>query len=400
MTTAWTPETIEALEAAVRDGVLVEGHHVDFKRELATGTAGNKGLAKDLAAFAVDGGQIIIGVDEDGDGPPTVRPFQLAGLKERVDQIARSAVTPPLAVRCVELPTPEDSTQGCLLVVVPPSPAAPHQAAERLWGRSDTTNYVLPPSEVGALYERRALRRADIEALLDGEIARDPTPEDLRQLGHLFVVAQPESADDEMFFRALTEQNFSTWVHKTLLPKLFTSRWAPDIATVGSSSRRARGWAVHDYCISEERAVRPNGEQPARENHLLDMEVHEDGGVRLFSARATDIRNDAVKFVDIVVSGLILRVVETACTVADTASFRGSWHFGVALTNIRGAVSHEASQNLMASPTRFSEDTYRRVGAATYEEIMTDVVGVASKLAAPLLRAFQSPFDLRSLHRS
>lgn len=400
VTTAWTPETIGALEASIREGVLVEGHHVDFKRELAVGAAGNKGLAKDLAAFAADGGQIIIGVDEHADGPPTVRTFQLAGLKERVDQIARSAVSPPLAVRCVELPTPEDSTRGCLIVIVPASPMAPHQAAERLWGRGDTTNYVLPPSEISALYERRAQRRANIDALLDKEIDRDPTPDDLRQLGHLFVVAQPESADDEMFYRALAEQSFSTWVHETLLPRLVPTRWAPDIVTAGSSSRRARGWAVHNYCISEERSVRPNGDLPAREKHLLDMEVHEDGGVRLFSARATDICNDAVMFVDIVVAGLILRVVETARTVADTASFRGSWQFGVALTNIRGAVSHEASQNLMANPTGFSEDTYRRAGSATYEEIVTDVVVVASRLAAPLLRAFRSPFDLRCLHRS
>lgn len=115
MTTAWTPGTIDALEDAVHTRVLVEGLHVDFKREVAIGAVGNKGLAKDLAAFAVDGGQIIIGVDENDHGPPTVRPVLLAGLKERVDQIARSAVAPPLAARCVELPTTEDPTRGCLI---------------------------------------------------------------------------------------------------------------------------------------------------------------------------------------------------------------------------------------------------------------------------------------------
>ncbi len=359
-------------------------------------------MAKDLAAFAVDGGQIIIGVDENDHGPPTVRPVVLAGLKERVDQIARSAVAPPLAVRCVELPTTEDPTRGCLIVVVPSSPAAPHQAVERLWGRGDTTNYVMPPAEISALYERRALRRADVDALLDAEIARDPTPVDLRQLGHLFVVAQPWAADDELFLRALAGQNFSTWLHKTLSPTLAPSGWAPDIANASSSCRRARGWAVHDYCISEARAVRPNGELAAREKHLLDMEVHEDGGVRLFAGRATDIVGDAARFMDVVVAGLVLRVVETARTVADTTGFFGSWQFGVALTNMRGAVSHEASMNFMANPSGFSESTYRRTCAATYEDLTTDVVAVASLLASPLLRGFQSPFDLNSLrtHRS
>jgi hypothetical protein len=159
---------------------------------------------------------------------------------------------------------------------------------------------------------------------------------------------------------------------------------------------------VHDYCISEERAVRPNGQLPARENHLLDMEVHEDGGIRLFSGRATDILGDGVRFMDIAVAGLILRVAEAARTVANTAGFYGSWEFGVALTNVRGAVSFEASRDLMASPSGFSESTYRRTGAATYEDLRAGVVAVASKLVAPLLRGFQSPFDLNSLsaHRS
>jgi len=122
VSTAWTRETIDALKAAVENGVLVEGHHMDFKREIPVGAIGNKGLAKDLAAFSVDGGQIIVGVDENQSGGTTARPVPLAGLKERVDQIARTAVSPPLAVRCVELSTTEDASQGCLIVFVPKGP--------------------------------------------------------------------------------------------------------------------------------------------------------------------------------------------------------------------------------------------------------------------------------------
>lgn len=188
----------------------------------------------------------------------------------------------------------------------------------------------------------------------------------------MFVVAQPDANDDELFFRWLPEQNFSAWMHGTLLRTLVPSAWSPDIPG-GSVCRRARGWAIHDYCISEDRRVRSNGELPARENRLLDMEVQEDGGVRLFCARATDARTDGMRFLDIVVAGLILRVAETARTIAETASFWGSWRFGIAVTNVRGAVSYQASQNFMANPTGFSEDSYRRVGAVTYEELTSDV---------------------------
>ena len=201
MPAAWIPSTISALEEAVRDGLLVESHYLDFKRELAPGAGGNKALAKDLASFAIDGGQIVVGVDEDQAGaPPTVRPVVLAGLKERVDQVARSAVTPPLHVRCVELPGETDPSYGCLVIIVPPSPSAPHQAAERLWGRGDTTNHVLSTGEIDGIYNNRARRLACVDVLLEEEIGRDPTPTDLRELGHLFVVAQPDTVDDELLF--------------------------------------------------------------------------------------------------------------------------------------------------------------------------------------------------------
>lgn len=394
MTGAWIPETLEALERALRDGLLVEGHHADFKRELPGGAAANKALAKDLAAFAIDGGRLFIGVDESP--TPVVQHVDLAGLKERIDQIARSSVTPPLSVRCIELPAAADPATGCLIVVVPPSPSAPHQASERFWGRGDTTNHVLSSSEVAVLYERRAQRHADMNMLLDGEVSRDPTPEDMRELGHMFVVAEPEGSDDELFLRALGENRFSTWVHKSLHPTFVRSQWAPDIPSVSSFSRRAHGWAVHDYCISEERRVRPNGEIPPDERNLLDMEVHEDGGVRLFSSRATDVRDGTKYFVDAVVAGLVLRVVETARAVAETAGFYGTWQFGVAVTNIRDAISHHASRDFSMTATGFSEDSFRRAAAATYEEL-DDVIKVASKLTAPLLRGFQSPFTLDTL---
>jgi hypothetical protein len=400
MAIAWIPESTLALESAIGAGILVEGHQVDFKRQLTAGAAGNKATAKDLAAFAVDGGQIVVGVDENAPGPPTILPIELAGLKERVDQIARSSVAPPLAVRCVELPLAEDPTRGCLVIVVPASPLAPHQADGRFWGRGDTTNRVLAPSEVEALYAGRSRSRADISAVLRAEVDRDPTPDELRDLGHLFVVAQPEFGDEELLLWALPgDGDFVSWVHKILYPTLVTSRWAPDIHGASTWSRRARGWAIHDYCISEGRRIRPNGDHPARENHLFDMEVQEDGGVRLFCARATDIVGGSRRFMDLVVCGLIVRVVETAKCVADTASFWGRWQFGVALTNVRDSVSYEASLNAMGKSTAFSEDTYLRTGTATYEELSADALAVGARLVAPLLRGFQSPLDILSLRR-
>ncbi|MCU1621302.1 MAG: hypothetical protein JWL79_147 [Frankiales bacterium] len=77
---------------AASHGLLEEGHHLDIKRELAGGAGQNKEAAKDMASFAVDGGLLIYGVDE-VTTPPTAAPIPLAGLAERLEQIALTAVT-------------------------------------------------------------------------------------------------------------------------------------------------------------------------------------------------------------------------------------------------------------------------------------------------------------------
>jgi hypothetical protein len=73
---AWPPRTEEQLRSAARSGLLVEGHKLGLKRELKGGDSGNEEIAKDIAAFSLDGGAIIIGVDEDTD-PPSLHPWNL-----------------------------------------------------------------------------------------------------------------------------------------------------------------------------------------------------------------------------------------------------------------------------------------------------------------------------------
>jgi hypothetical protein len=57
------------LRSMVAQGLLDEGHSVELKRQLPPGKAANVELAKDLGQFTIDGGVLIIGVDE-GDGRP------------------------------------------------------------------------------------------------------------------------------------------------------------------------------------------------------------------------------------------------------------------------------------------------------------------------------------------
>jgi len=106
---------------------------------IPTTKGSNAELARDLASLAVDGGLLLIGVDEDDLGrAKDIVGTALAGLPERIDSIARSRVDPPLVV--LSHPAIEDPDRpgvGRLLVEVPPSARAPHLVDHIYYGRGD-----------------------------------------------------------------------------------------------------------------------------------------------------------------------------------------------------------------------------------------------------------------------
>jgi Putative DNA-binding domain len=139
----WLPDTEDRLREMLDHGLLSERHTVDFKEQLDSGKGANKEHARDLAQFGPDGGVLIVGVNDDGQ----LTPIQLAGQRERIDQIARTIPDPPMHVRIEEIPAAGQPAKGYLLVVVAPSPDAPHQVDGRYYGRGDTTKHVLSDAE-------------------------------------------------------------------------------------------------------------------------------------------------------------------------------------------------------------------------------------------------------------
>ena len=134
------PRTWQDVVDAAAGGLIDESAWVDLKRELAT--AGGRAhhnveVAKDLAAMAVDGGMLAIGVTDDHSRAGEVVGVELDGLADRITAIAGRAVSPPVTVRCIPVPDPATPGRGCLLVLVAPSPLAPHMVDKSYWGRTD-----------------------------------------------------------------------------------------------------------------------------------------------------------------------------------------------------------------------------------------------------------------------
>jgi len=112
--------------------------------------------------MTVDGGTLLYGVDEDENGRVTLAaPIELAGQRERIDQIVQTSIMEPPTIYVSELPREEAPEQGYLLVTVPQSPRAPHQVVVgndlRYYGRGTvsptrwTTIPTFEPSAAGSL---------------------------------------------------------------------------------------------------------------------------------------------------------------------------------------------------------------------------------------------------------
>jgi hypothetical protein len=199
-----------------------------------------------------------------------------------------------------------------------------------------------------------------------------------------------------MFRSGLGEEQFYEWFNRELLNKVHRSGPAPDIDSAGNRSVRANGWAAHNYCISPARTIRPNGEHPAKESHLIDLEVRADGGVRLFNGRATDAFQQMEVVLEAVVATSVLRTVQTAVAVAQTGRYLGSWHLGVAANNLHGKVSYAATRGVSRHSGGYSEDAYRSTATLTHEELVA-VEPALTKLVGPLLHGLDSPYDLTSV---
>jgi hypothetical protein len=229
---------------------------------------------------------------------------------------------PPIHVHIDILPSGTPGT-GYLLVVVPPE-GIPRQVDGRYFGRGDTTRIVLPDVEVTRLHQLAAQSQRGIDRLLDEEIARDPTvPADWRQHAHLFVVAQPVLDQPERLQQVLGTDGDKGWrdflqgrVQSAPAGVPLEPSWIPDIPPLATMTRRARGWALSsDYILPQRTAPLDAGPPSIQdlEPRLLDVEINEDGGVRLFCARASAPRQFGGTALDVAVEAVILVSPSGSC---------------------------------------------------------------------------------------
>jgi hypothetical protein len=140
----WAPHAWSDVVEAAAGGLLDESHWVDLKQELPAGKrTHNTELAQDLASLAIDGGLLVVGIEDHDSRAGKVCGVELARIADRVDQVARDKVRPSLGV-----------------------PAQQRFLGGAREGRSCSLGMVVEPGRLGSeeVADRGALRERPMEA--------------------------------------------------------------------------------------------------------------------------------------------------------------------------------------------------------------------------------------------
>ncbi|MBP2707363.1 ATP-binding protein [Microbispora sp. RL4-1S] len=406
----WTPKTEADLKRALEDGLIKESHHLDLKKIPDT-KGDNRESAKDMASFAIDGGTLIMGVPEDKEKRTFfLEPKPLNGLAEKAEEIARSIPDPALTILTEEIPSDSDPTRGFLIVHIPASPVAPHMVDGKYYGRGDKTKYVLSDAEVTRLHERR--RSADRTALdlLQHEIERDPISGEHRHQAHLFLVAQPLAGRGDMLMDLASGPNWNinlaNFIERAYTPALnetlgSITEVSPTIREAANGFRRGRGAARATRNLGEGRIFTYDPSDYFAED-AIELQVHEDGGLRLFFSRLSTIpTNDSQE--PMILPGAAVghtrRFLALVFAAAEEAGYFGNWALAFGATGLNGLRAYTRNTWPSGNRARYDEDAYTRTTATTWAELNKAPGTVTRRLAGGLLRAlgvednFSSAFE-------
>jgi hypothetical protein len=174
--------------------------------------------------------------------------------------------------------------------------------------------------------------------------------------------------------------------------------WSPDVGSLQRWDRVPDGWrGTTDHGPWQTMAEK-------RETHWLDVELGEDGSVRIFCGRGSDNRSDGARvIIELIIGGLVRRGVEAAAAVAHTTGYQGRWDIGLAVNNLGGAVSYFRHDNWWVEAgdlPPYRDATYRRTWSGTTSELLEDLDGVVERLVGPLNRTLtEGRFKLPGLPR-
>lgn len=120
--------------------------------------------------------------------------------------------------------------------------------------------------------------------------------------------------------------------------------------------------------------------------NIIEFELSDAGGVRIFSGRLSDDTRPAV-FFDATAVCLARQLVGIVANLAEATSYYGSWLLGIGGTGLKGKASFSFMRHANAPAPVFSEPTFRHSTVVTYPELVNRPGTVTRQLVGRLLRA-------------
>lgn len=388
----WIPASEDELLGALADGVVRESPYFDAKEALPR-AGKNKDLAKDICAMTVDGGVLLYGV---GGGDPTrptkACPFELAGVAERIDQVAQTGIAEPPQIEIRDFASEQESGKGYLAVVIPPSPRAPHMLIldgdNRYWGRGQTGNRILREGEVARLYERRERWELDRAALLDRAVADIPFnfSDPIEQIGPMLVLARPVAGSSSLLTRAARDHPLEHFIGRMLPQEAARHDPYPDQGTSGLNMaldvvpRGAGRWFA-----------RRDDDVSLPSQALLD--IRSDGEARYWHSPVINSRarrgEERLLIMEQSVTRAVYQLLGTVRWLYARAGYFGAIDMGVAVLQIEQATAASA-QNTLDEGRPYGAPDYRHHERIAAQEL-ADLRTVTRRLLDPFFAAVSIP---------
>nr|WP_015061905.1 hypothetical protein [Arthrobacter sp. J3.40]AFK89281.1 hypothetical protein [Arthrobacter sp. J3.40] len=384
----WTPTTEEDIISSISGGTLRESHYLEVKQ-----SANNSSIAATLASLAIDGGTFILGIEEVTDDKKNKslnpKPLLTEGLPERIDQIARNSVEPSLIVRTRIIPSAQDSNHGYAVVVVPPSPVAPHMAGGKYYARGEASKHSLGDAEVLRYHQHRQQQLELGARLLQDEQERDYLPADKRSAGHIYIVAEPLMPVSQSMLEALVYN--STLFEIVVEGCVTAAETHPDPRRASNKVIRSNGTAFVSYAaLGEGRTPNAEAHEDSVEGGLLDIEVTHTGGFRVYLGRGTDHYNglDDKVIMDSNAVGYLQHLMSWIARLSEAINYGGAWTIGIRATGLRGLRSSRSIQRRFDNNYgAMDAETYQKVIMASLAEIQDTPNRVVKSLIGHYLRA-------------
>nr|WP_141216363.1 RNA-binding domain-containing protein [Rhodococcus sp. 06-621-2] len=356
--------------------MLNEGRWVELKKDIpAKGAGANRELAKDLASLSVDGGTLIVGIEEASAGVAgSLVGADLGSLQIRINQVSQSTIHPALHVSTQTFDHPTDPGLGVMIVSVPASASAPHMVDGAYWGRTEHGKATLSDDEVRRLMAQRRSAQTGFSQRVAGvgDNLRAPAARD-RATGQLVLRFEPiapayaVSVSDAMAGLGFPSQAIQRLVKGT------HGIHGPRMMDADQDRSHPDGWFATSLRKRDVEAYEAAG-KVVPELGRVSILVDDSGAWSIVSGCATRPTDNSPEPSELCIyTRHILELTHVVCGAIASfstaiAPYYGQWQVGVSIDNLDGVKSSES----------YHRDFYRLDDTEPYSRSSYEVVVMTS----------------------